>query len=77
LLRAAGETETTQDNIRDWLALDEGERRFLLLTGEEIAAVIFFLFSSALPILLNFPFIYFLSFFGGGLSFALLIQIIG
>jgi hypothetical protein len=39
VLRAAGETETTQD----WLQLDEGEPGFQLLTEEEVAAVIFFL----------------------------------
>jgi hypothetical protein len=42
VLRAAGETETTQGNIRDWLQLDEGEPGFQLLTEEEIAAVIYF-----------------------------------
>jgi hypothetical protein len=42
VLRAAGETETTQENIRDWLELDEGDPGFQLLTEEEIAAVIFF-----------------------------------
>jgi hypothetical protein len=41
VLRAAGEAETTQD----WLQLDEGDPGFQLLTEEEIAAVIFFLFS--------------------------------
>jgi hypothetical protein len=47
VLRAAGETETTQD----WLQLDEGDPGFQLLTEEKIAAVIFSdLFSSALPI---------------------------
>jgi hypothetical protein len=40
VLRAAGETETTQD----WLQLDEGDPGFQLLTGEEIAAVIFFIY---------------------------------
>jgi hypothetical protein len=64
LLRAAEETESTQENIQDWLQLDEGDPGFQLLTQEEIDAVIFFyLFSSALTILLNFPFIYFLGFF--------------
>jgi hypothetical protein len=59
VLRAAGETETTQENIQDWLQLDEGDPGFHLQT-EEIAVVIFFnLFSSALPILLRFPFIRF------------------
>jgi hypothetical protein len=52
VLRAAGETETTQENIQDWLQLDEGDPGFQLLTEKEIAAVIFFyLFSPALPIL--------------------------
>jgi hypothetical protein len=41
---AAGETETTQENIQDWLELDEGNPGFQLLTNEETAAVIFFLF---------------------------------
>jgi hypothetical protein len=52
VLRAAGETETTQETIRDWLQLDGGGPGFQLPTDEKIAAVIFFyLFSSALPIL--------------------------
>jgi hypothetical protein len=42
VLRAAGETETTQENIQDWLALDEGDPEFELPTEEEIATVIFF-----------------------------------
>jgi hypothetical protein len=48
VLRAAGETETTQQNIQDWLKLDEGDPGFQFLTEEEIVAVIF---SSALPII--------------------------
>jgi hypothetical protein len=40
-LRAAGETETTQENIQDLLELDEGDLGFKLLTEEEIAAVYF------------------------------------
>jgi hypothetical protein len=61
VLRAAGETESTQENIEDWLELDEGHPEFQLLTEEEIAvAIYFYLFSSAIPILLNFPFIYLL-----------------
>jgi hypothetical protein len=65
VLRAAGETESTpQENIKDWRVLNEGNPGFQLLTQEEIAAAIFFyLLSSALPILLNFSFICFLSFF--------------
>jgi hypothetical protein len=54
VLRATGDTETTQENIQDWLELDEGDPGFQLLTEEEIAA--------ALIILLNFLFICFLSF---------------
>jgi hypothetical protein len=42
VLRAAGETETTQENIRDSLGLDEGDPGFQLLTEEEIVTVIFF-----------------------------------
>jgi uncharacterized protein YehS (DUF1456 family) len=42
VLRAAGETETTEENIQDWLQLDEGDTGFQLLTEEEIASVIFF-----------------------------------
>jgi hypothetical protein len=49
-----------KENIQDWLELDEGDPGFQLLTEEEIAAVIFsYLFSSALSIVLNFPFILF------------------
>jgi hypothetical protein len=63
VLRAAGVTETTQENIKDWLQLDERDPGFQLLAKEEITAVIFFIyFYKALPILLNFPFICFLSF---------------
>jgi hypothetical protein len=63
MLRAAGETETMQENIQNWLELDEGDAGFQLMTEEKIAAVIFFLFSSALHILLNFPFICLVTFF--------------
>jgi hypothetical protein len=63
VLKADGETETTQENIQDWLQLDEGDPGFQLLTEEQIAAVIFFnLLSSALNILLHFPFVCFISF---------------
>jgi hypothetical protein len=44
VLRAAGETETTLENIKDWLELDEGDPGFQLLSEEEIAAVIFFIY---------------------------------
>jgi hypothetical protein len=49
-----------QENIQDWLELDEGDPGFQPVTEEEIPAVIFFLCSSALRILLNF------SIWGGG-----------
>jgi hypothetical protein len=42
--RAAGKTETMQENIQDWLDLDEGDPRFQLLTEEEISAVIFVIY---------------------------------
>jgi hypothetical protein len=65
VLRAAGETETTQESIQDWLELDEGDPGFQLLTEEEITAAIIssYLFSSALCILLHFPLCCFLSVF--------------
>jgi hypothetical protein len=31
MLRAAGETEMMQENIKDWLELDEGDPGFQLL----------------------------------------------
>jgi hypothetical protein len=46
VLRAAGETETTQENIQDWLQLVEADPRFQLLTEEEVFAVIFIYFIS-------------------------------
>jgi hypothetical protein len=60
VLRAVGETETMQENIQEWLEVD-GDTGFQLMTEEDIAAVIFFyLFSSALPTLINCLFICFL-----------------
>jgi hypothetical protein len=44
VLRAAGETVPTQENMQDWLELDEGDPGLQLLREEEITAVIFFLF---------------------------------
>jgi hypothetical protein len=56
VLRAAGETETTQGNIQDWLQLEDGDLGFRLLTDEEISVVRFLnLFPSVLPTLLHFP----------------------
>jgi hypothetical protein len=43
-LRTAGETKTTQENIQNWLELDEGDTGFQLLTEEEIIADIFFVY---------------------------------
>jgi hypothetical protein len=60
VLRAAGETETMQENIKVWCEVAERDLGFQLLIEEETAAVIFYYsFSSALPILLKFPFIFF------------------
>jgi hypothetical protein len=39
---AAGKTETTQENIQDWLELAERDPGFQFLTEEKIAAVILF-----------------------------------
>jgi hypothetical protein len=50
VLGEAGETETTQENIQDWLQLDEGDAKFLLLTEEEIAAVLFISISTTCTI---------------------------
>jgi hypothetical protein len=44
VLRADGETETTQENVQDWLELDEGGPGFQLLTEEEIPIVIYFIY---------------------------------
>jgi hypothetical protein len=44
VLRAAGETEIAQENIQDWLKLDEGYPAFQLLIEEEIVVVIFFIY---------------------------------
>jgi hypothetical protein len=64
VLRAAGETETTQENIQGLLQLDEGDPGFQLLTEEDFAAVIFFFFFTFLctVYIMNFP-IYFLTIF--------------
>jgi hypothetical protein len=43
VLGAAGETETAQGNIQDWLQLAVAEPGLKLLTEEEIAAVMLFI----------------------------------
>jgi hypothetical protein len=66
VLREVGETETTQENIQDGLELDEGDPGFqlpVIVLNKGSTVMLFYLFLSALPILLNFPFICFLSFF--------------
>jgi hypothetical protein len=63
VLRAAGETETTQENIQHWLEPDEGDPEFRLLTETKIAALRFiYLFSTPLSILLHFPYLFSKSF---------------
>jgi hypothetical protein len=44
VLRAAEETETMPENIQDCLEVDGGDPAFQLLTEEEIAAMIFFIY---------------------------------
>jgi hypothetical protein len=64
VLRAAGETETTQENIQDWLQLDEGDPGFQLLTEEEIATGIFYLFIFiSTAYIIKFPIYLFSNFF--------------
>jgi hypothetical protein len=63
VLGAAGKTEPTQENIQDWLELDEGDQHFSFCQGKICCSDFFYLISSALPILLNFPFICFLGTF--------------
>jgi hypothetical protein len=75
MLRAARETETTQEDMQYWLQLDEEDPGFQILTEGETSAVIYiclYSYSSALLILLHSPFLCFLSFFFGllWLSFA-------
>jgi hypothetical protein len=44
LLRAAGKTETTQENIQDWFQLVEEGPGFQLLSEEDISALIYFIY---------------------------------
>jgi hypothetical protein len=41
VLRAAGEPESRQENMLDWLELDEGDPGFQFLAEKEIAVVIY------------------------------------
>jgi hypothetical protein len=68
VLRVAGQTETMQQSIQDWLELNEGDRGsefpvFLQFLNKSSTVIFFYLFSSALCMLLNFQFICFLSVF--------------
>jgi hypothetical protein len=72
VLRADGETETTQENAHDWFELDEGDPGFQLLFSL-CSDIYFFSFSSVLPVLLHFLFICFLRFYPLKLCFASLI----
>jgi hypothetical protein len=78
-LRAAGETETMQENIQDWLQLDEGDPGFqfvfLWILNNGSTVIFFIYFLSALPVLLNFILICFVNFLLR-LSFDSLIRII-
>jgi hypothetical protein len=78
VLRAAGETETTQENIRDWLQLDEGDPGFQLLTEEEFSADIFELIYINITYIIKFFIYSFSKFFFclSGLSFVSLILIV-
>jgi hypothetical protein len=78
VLRAAGETETTQENIKDWLGLDEGDPGFQFLTKEEIVAVIFLFIFVSTTYIIKFSIYLFYKFFClSGLPFVSLIRIIG
>jgi hypothetical protein len=73
VLREAGETDTTQGNIQDWLQLDESDAE----KGRNCCSDIYnsFVFISITYIVIH-PFVSFLSFSLLGLSFASLKRII-
>jgi hypothetical protein len=53
VLRTAEEIETTQENMKNWLEMDEGDPElqclvFLQVLNESSTVIIFYLFSSAL-----------------------------
>jgi hypothetical protein len=69
----AAETQNTQEDIQDWLQLDEGDPGFQHLTEKGNTAVTFYLFIFiSTTYIIKFSFHLFL-----GLSFASLIRIIG
>jgi hypothetical protein len=55
VLRASGETETTQENIQAWHELDGGDPGFQLLTEGEIVAVIFSFIFISTACIIKFP----------------------
>jgi hypothetical protein len=57
-LKAAGETETTRENVEDWLQLGEGDLGFQLLTEEEIATANFLFPSKLLTFLFFYLFVF-------------------
>jgi hypothetical protein len=80
VLRAAGETQTTEENIKDWLKLDEEDPGCQLLTEEEIATVMFFnYFHQHYLYIITFSIYLFFKFFSCllGLSFASVIRSTG
>jgi hypothetical protein len=75
VLRAAGETETTQENIQIWLELDEGNPGLQLQTEEKIATMISFVFIFvSTTYIITFSSYLFSMFFNLELHFATLIR---
>jgi hypothetical protein len=63
VLKEDGETETTQENIQDWLQLDEWDSEFQLLTEEEIASMIFLFIFISTKYIITFSICLFFNFF--------------
>jgi hypothetical protein len=63
VLRAAGETETMQENIQDWLELDEKDTGFQLLTGRNCCSDIFLFIFISTTYIIKFPIYLFSDFF--------------
>jgi hypothetical protein len=78
VLRTAGETETTKENIQDWFELDEGDPGFWLLKGRNCCSDFFLFIFISTTYVIKFS-IYLVSKYSFcllELSFASLIQII-
>jgi hypothetical protein len=54
VLRAARETESTQENIQDWLELNVGDPELQLMTARNYCSNFFYLLSTAPPIFSKF-----------------------